>query len=510
MAVTSFLKPIGSVVENDTGTTKVRGTYGSVRHIGVFSDDNPYLAQLLVANKNQDKDALYQQAVEAEADRSQDLWELDVNRQLRDEEREYNLPVNELARQREAGINPDVSGGVSGSGSGSATSVPYISGTDVNSTPTYYNSYDNTSKVFEGMNATANVITAVTNFISGMNGLHEAVSTFQDRKSFISSEAKIRNTDAEIASATKTNVIDSHSLQNQDMSYRNHLSKIQQLGELCSMLPKDATDEDIISFLSDLGYSESESVPLSKGMSRYMKTPQMQDFHNRNQIRANESEGSLPYLDVEHFNTLSGFQSQLDIDSKQTQALISAFNLKVAQLTTTDSNASNIAEGELMKNSNQVLEQKLRKSDLQSYITAIDKKMKDRARIYNQLEKEKQSIKDFASKRPQSYVYWGSNSGSGELTSTEKTRILQLELQQMMLSSQSNAELNQIYSIASQAYSTSYLVGSTIDVSGHPLPTSGNRKYEFTNAAIFSNYTSQVSEDETNLLMESLRLLLDL
>lgn len=53
-----FLNPVGSTYE------QVYGRGGSVRHVGTFREDNPYLDDLRQAKKNQDKDAAYERAVE--------------------------------------------------------------------------------------------------------------------------------------------------------------------------------------------------------------------------------------------------------------------------------------------------------------------------------------------------------------------------------------------------------------------------------------------------------------
>ena len=150
----SFSQPIGSV------PVRVVGKHGKVRHAGFFSTNNPYALQINPATSNQDKDALYEKAVNWEADRANLL-----------EQREYDDPVNQAARERRAGINPDLqgSGGSGGVSSGSSAVQPQTQGQTK-----FNNAYDNTDKVLSGIDTAASAISA---FTSGYTGIVTSLDT---------------------------------------------------------------------------------------------------------------------------------------------------------------------------------------------------------------------------------------------------------------------------------------------------------------------------------------------
>ena len=155
--------PVGSVMEFDESVGRGRNKYAADildRHAGQFSSNNPLLKQLAVATNKQDIDALYEQAVQ---------WE--TNYSILQEQREYDLPENEIQRQRDAGINPDLTGGSGsgGIGSGNAEMNPIQGQTK------FSNSYDNTDRVLAGVNTAAG---AVSSFAGAYGSIIQSLSSF--------------------------------------------------------------------------------------------------------------------------------------------------------------------------------------------------------------------------------------------------------------------------------------------------------------------------------------------
>lgn len=138
---------------------EVIGRGGSVRHSGYFSPNNPYLANLQSANKNQDKDALYELAVKWEAD--------NYNTQ---ESRDYNSPLSQVGLSREAGINSDIVGSSAGSAGSSGSAGSAIP--QQTSQTKFSNAYDNISSATAVVNSvvsTAQSITALVQTIGTMS-----------------------------------------------------------------------------------------------------------------------------------------------------------------------------------------------------------------------------------------------------------------------------------------------------------------------------------------------------
>ena len=162
---------------NPIGSVSVYGTGGKKRHVGNFSDSNPYLDNLNVANNNEDKDALFERAVEWEADYANLQEQRAYNREVLEEQREYDSPVNQIARQRAAGINPDIASGSNGGSSigGSSAQMNIPSMADQQGQTKFSNKYDNLNNVFNGINAASSMLSSLTsgygNIVAGISQL---------------------------------------------------------------------------------------------------------------------------------------------------------------------------------------------------------------------------------------------------------------------------------------------------------------------------------------------------
>lgn len=233
------------------------------RHIGIFSEDNIYYQQMQVATKKQDIDALYELAVKEEARLKQLADERDYSEGIRDEQREYDSPIQRVARDRAAGINSDLLGGSAGS-SGSSGSSGAISNSVPTSQPAqgltkFSNKYDN-------INAGVNIVNAVSNFASSLvGGFSNTVSSIAQLRK-LPAELAINEVQADIAQATKQDVID----RSKRVNINDGLARIVQLSELFT---DESTDEDITGFLGSIGY-DADSIPSAlNGIRQVQKNP---------------------------------------------------------------------------------------------------------------------------------------------------------------------------------------------------------------------------------------------
>lgn len=233
------------------------------RHDGIFTYENPYYQQMIRSKDKQDIDALYERAVEWEAQALRTAQDRDYSEQTRDEQREYDSPINRVARDRVAGINSDLIGGTAGSagssGSSGAISNAIEQQDPVTGQTKFSNKYDN-------INAGVNIVNAVSNFASSLvGGFSNTVSSIAQLRK-LPAELAINEVQADIAQATKQDVID----RSNRVNINDGLARIVQLSELFT---DESTDEDITGFLGSIGY-DADSIPSAvNGIRQVQKNP---------------------------------------------------------------------------------------------------------------------------------------------------------------------------------------------------------------------------------------------
>lgn len=275
--INSFLKPVGSVDEI-TDVTNVIGSGGGLRHRGSFSPDNPYLPQLSLAVKNQDKDALYEMAIKWEAQRSQDQWQLDVNRDILEEQRAYDDPSARIARDRRAGINPDLSGTSSGSSSGGSTSIPYTApdSPDIANTTRFSNQYDNIAQVL----STIQTVTSVA----------ESAGRLVSMFSLLPSQLRISNAQADLAEGT----LDSAKSLARSQASSAELSalndRIDFVGRLAQFVQPNSDEATVRNLFTSLGVSPDNLDSVYGLYNHYKNSDSMQSVFNERQLRRKDTE----------------------------------------------------------------------------------------------------------------------------------------------------------------------------------------------------------------------------
>lgn len=487
--IDTFIHPVGSVpIEGGSlSSYEIRGKGGSLRHRMSISADNPYLPQLESANNNQDKDALYERAIDWEANRDQYDYELQKNREILEEQREYDNPVNQVARQRKAGINPDLAGSSgSGSGSGSSATMAVPTQADVTAATSFSNKYDNIDKVFAGIDTVVSAVGAITSSVGAVNGLFEAISTFGIRRNILESEAsgaaaqaQLLGTQAALQDATFESDVSSKRLVNIE---RN----IGLLGQLSELITPETSNEDAISILDALGINTSEHTALMRGLDLFRKSPAFQDRYNRQKLSLEQSKGMLPVFGVSEFWTqLSDFQGKLQLSQAENEFYISEFAKLVTTLTSTPENAQNIATAEITSNAANVEEMKIRKEQATSTINAILNNITYRRKFYDDSVKRATELdKDYKKAKGQSKEYIG-------------TALVKEQMMQMQLMSLSNSELTQIYNLANDAGKRRFLYATTSSMgNGVPKPLFDTKREQFFSSYMFGDIPSG-SDDKT-------------
>lgn len=240
--------PVGSVLYN------AYGSGGSVRHTGNFYTNNPYLDDLKVARDNQDIDALYERAIEWDADWFNLQEQRAYDKAVLDEQRDYDSPVNQIARQRAAGINPDIAGSGSGSSSsGSSAQMTPRQIADQQGQTKFDNKYDNLNNVFNGINAGANVLSSV---VGAYGMIADSVMKFKS----LPSQIALNNSSAKLNTTKADEISQLLSGKKTGQALDNGLKFVNLIGSLGNMIKPDASDEEFAALVERAGIEE-ESRP---------------------------------------------------------------------------------------------------------------------------------------------------------------------------------------------------------------------------------------------------------
>lgn len=255
----SVFKSAARNVQNKNGGNKYTDQRG--RHTGYFSENNPYFGQLRITRDKQDIDALYERAIEWEADYANRQMQLEENRAILEEQREYDLPINEVARQRAAGINPDIAGSGSGSGSGSDAQLTNPGMADQQGQTKFGNYYDNANLVLSGISTAVNFVSGLS---SGVSGILNAVSNFK----LVPSQIALNEANAGLANAeaNQINTLLDGKKQNLDLTnsgleISNAANKFSLASSLAEKISPDT--EDIPAEILKLGVSGDDATEYS-------------------------------------------------------------------------------------------------------------------------------------------------------------------------------------------------------------------------------------------------------
>lgn len=276
----SLKNVIGSI---DEDAYKVIGTGGNLRHAGNFSDNNPYLSQLRAATNNKDRDALYERAVEWEADYASRQIQLEENRAILEEQREYDSPLAQIQRQREAGINPDIAGagGSSAGGSGSAQLTnPAMA--DQTAQSKFSNAYDNASEVFNGINTTANFVSSLA------GGISSVVDSFAKIKT-LPSEVKLNEANAGLAEANANEVNQLLDGKKKSLDLGNVSRYMSNISGISKLLNVGFSDEEGTSMAKTMGIAEAEIPNYISTIRKVHEKPEILAEFENNQVEARKA-----------------------------------------------------------------------------------------------------------------------------------------------------------------------------------------------------------------------------
>lgn len=246
-------------------------------HAGTFSVDNPYLNNLNQAIQHSDVDALYELAVKEEAKLA------DYRRERADkyadlqEQRAYDDPMAQVARQRRAGINPDLagaSGGASvGSGSSATAQMPTLQSATEN-TSQFSNASQRSQLLLNGVQSATSILGAVSSLGQSIIGGFQTLKMLPIQKT----AGELANQAQSIANANGTSDL-----------LRNTISDVIQLGEF---ITPDLDDEQGVSLIGSLGFADKAEQYL----------PLIRQMHSNPEFKAKFLKSQQDQLEQEEYN----------------------------------------------------------------------------------------------------------------------------------------------------------------------------------------------------------------
>lgn len=286
-----------AIDNTDTKSYAVTGKGGKVRHVGHFSSDNPYLQNLMVADNNADKDALYAQAVEAEADMARTAQDRAYAREVLEEQREYDDPLNVIARQRAAGINPDLSGGSSSGSSSSGAQENFVQTSDVNNQVRYNNVYDNAQQVMNGINT-------ATSFVSSISSLGTTIGGLVEMATLLPSQKRQSEADAFVAENTKNERVDIAQQASRGAKLANLNSALDFTGRLAQLVTPDTTAEDAHAIFRQAGIPKEDYETTYQDIQAFHKNPKAVADYNNRQVAAKHATAANSATTIERLGRI--------------------------------------------------------------------------------------------------------------------------------------------------------------------------------------------------------------
>lgn len=383
----NLINPVGSI-------TNVYGSGGTPRHIGDFTENNPYLSQLRLAKNNQDADALFELAVQWQADYANRQMQLEENKAILDEQREYDSPLAQVQRQRDAGINPDLAGSSGGSTSaGSSAQLTNPGLADQQGQTKFSNKYDNTALVFEGVNTALSGISTLTGAFSGIS------STIAQFKK-LPSEIALNEASAGLQNAQANEITSLLDGRKKSLALQN---SAQTLGIVESLMPKinpDSTDEDFNNIVAAAGIPEELQPDVVKALKSAQSNPGFL-ANWKNQIVADrQAQAEMETFTGQVFQNLveEGLQlreMQLDFDI-MSQSIAN----KVQRFLTNDPQyAENLADTERLNAANNADSQELLKEQIRRDFSAYQQGLDNLVTGVQTLEARQDELKKIQTKR---------------------------------------------------------------------------------------------------------------
>lgn len=421
----TFVSPIGSVPNESTIATiltpddsnVIRGKYGGARHGGSFSAENPYYQQIEHATNNQDIDALYEKAVNWEGDNSRLQEQRAYDEYLRDEERAYarsvleeqrfyDSPIQDIARQRAAGLNPDLQGSGSGGTSGGSSAqmqIPDTQSLPAPNTPSqtkFSNKYDNAAMVFNGINTAANLFGT---FVGGASQIVDSVAKMRALPSQINAadaQSNLMNAEANSIETLLPSNKEFQALRNQGVNLDNAGKVLSVLSNMRQFLTPES---NISPVLTAMGVPDEQHGAYSSAFQEYMKNPSVIARSNNDSVSAARSDAQRRVFNEEYLSRFTQKHAELAEHQLDFEIMHQKLRNDVQSLINASGVSDDMAESVIVDAQNTAEQQKLLSMrithDVNAFCTRLGQQVetinnytKRRAELLQRAKQEKREL----------------------------------------------------------------------------------------------------------------------
>lgn len=302
--------------------------YDSSLYRGAWSENNPHVAQFEFARSRSELIRLRDEALRWEADHANKSEDLQLQEDLRDEQRDYSSYESDMERQRAAGYNPDLNGPSSGSsGSAGGQQLVHPNPMPASQLQNSPSPTDIANTVFNGIGAVTGIVQAVATGVD----LFKNLKTMGDQLEF----SKISVQAADIAK--KQSALD---LANSSLDFAGSIASNLQLPE-----GQTADDETLKAAIADTGYVDTDGSMLGT-VKRYMSSPAMQRNYNERVVAQRQSEARKVKATFDFFNDFEENQVKIAGYTSKIDALNAGLELMIAEKFATRDNAEQIADNQ--------------------------------------------------------------------------------------------------------------------------------------------------------------------
>lgn len=301
--------------------------YADKLYRGAWSDNNPVVAQFPYARSRAELVRLRDEALRWEQDNANKMSDLEIQEALRDEQREYDSYEADIQRQRAAGLNPDLLGAGTSSGSSSGQQLVHPNQMPASQLQNSPSPTEVANTVFNGIGAVTGFVQA---FATGVD-LFKNIKTMGDQLEF----SKISVEAADIAK--KQSALQ---LAESNLDFAGSLASNLQLPE-----GQTADDETLKAAIADTGYVDTDGSMLGT-VKRYMSSPAMQKRYNDRVVAQRQSEARKTKATMDFFNDFEQSQVKIAGFMAKIDELNAGFELMLAERFATRENAEQIADNQ--------------------------------------------------------------------------------------------------------------------------------------------------------------------
>lgn len=501
----TLTNPVGSVSNTSTyregSNSRTTWTDANRRHTGQYSDNNPYFDQMRLSQNKQDTDALYERAIEWEADYANRQMQLEENRAILEEQRQYDSPVEQVARQRAAGINPDLEGSSGGSTSaGSSAQLTNPGLADQTGQNKFSNLYDNAHMVFEGINTAGNFLGTMATSVSG---IMNAVSTMKMLPSQIA--ANEAHADLQGAQANEIRELlagkkKGQTLSNIAQGIQNSSAIMSQLASFADLIAPDTPD--MAPHLTALGVPEAQIPAYTDFIKQMHANPKMRAQYAKASTAAKFSEAQNDMYTQDLVSGMVELQYKMEYEALDLEYHRNHLNKSIASLLDTDSFATDSAQLEMDKlalagqavgvdSAALNLKGQQIQNDTEAFLTKLEQK----ASLITNIRGARDHIYEIAKGR--------------SLTPEETAMVNRLNAEEMAMYSLASSEFNQIKTTFLRTGQALYDRYRRLDASGNMNWLSGQEQYNFYSDITFNDIIThgktkgEIAREWTNTLVSA-------